>query len=373
MRQEIFEKRGAKRKKWSAGGDHRRLDNCQKECIVFRPTKCNCRAVAVPVGCNHRLCPLCQAARLARFRAPAREMVPRMENPTHLTVTIPNQENLSRELLDDLRRDFRRFIRSSNGHLRGGLYAIETEYSRERGDWHPHIHCIFDASFPYQGMKRCDSCRRLAKYGIKRRDYTPEDVLRCECPFVLAKLLLEFSWLRITSNEARRRYRRNEFERWRRDAAQHPAGDPWNKTFRRDVHVEAVRGEKAVYELIKYVTKLVRFLDLPDAVEEFLRAVYGVRTLQRFGSFYNFKLEIPLTKAEIEKLAEEGIECDQAVGAAAFLHCDCGANKFERIGVCSMKDLEMDATGRWLVKRSFERLRCRGSPANRGECVDVFH
>ena len=97
------------------------------------------------------------------------------------------------------------------------------------------------------------------------------------------------------------------------------------------------------------------------------------RTLQTFGKFYNFKLEAPITKADIDSLAEAGIECDQVVGAASFLRCECGANKFERIGVFSISDVEMDANGRWLLKQSCERRRCRGSPANKGESTDGFY
>jgi hypothetical protein len=42
--------------------------------------------------------------------------------------------------------------------------------------------------------------------------------------FLLMKCTLEFSWLRITSPDARKVFRRNEYERWQREAAlQSPA------------------------------------------------------------------------------------------------------------------------------------------------------
>jgi hypothetical protein len=251
---------------------------------------------------------------------------------------------------------------------------MEVEKNHQRGDWNIHIHCIFDASHSYQGMRKCNNCKRLDKYGIRKRDYTREDKLRCECAFVLAKLLLEFSWVRITSPEALREYRRNEFQRWRRDIANHPSGHEWNKTFRRSLDVRPAKGEKAVYELVKYVTKSARFIGDPDSVAEFLRSVYRVRMVQKFGRYYKFNPEVRMTKKELEKLAAEGIECDgQVVGAASFLECECGQNKWERIGVFSMQDVEMDATGRWLLKQSSERSRCRGSYVNKGEENDGFH
>ena len=201
------------RTKWSAARDWRRLDSCQKEFIGFKASCCNSRAVAVPIGCDCRLCPFCNAARLQRFREPARQMLAAMENPTFLTLTVPNQKHISRKLFNDLRRCWKEFYRLNGAHLRGGMYAIETTYNRERATWHPHLHCIFDASYPYHGMEKCENCRRLAKHGIRRGDFTIEDALRCECPFIIAKLLIEFSWLRITSREAKKEYRRNEFQR----------------------------------------------------------------------------------------------------------------------------------------------------------------
>jgi hypothetical protein len=121
-----------------------------------------------------------------------------------------------------------------------------------------------------------------------------------------------------------------------------------------------VKGEGAVYEVIKYVSKTNRFLDLAEAVEPFLRAVRGVRVMQTFGCYYNVKLEVPVTNADVEALAAEGIEATPT-SAASFLHCDCGKNEFRRIGVFSMADVEMDKDGRWLIRQSRERRSCRGS------------
>ena len=94
----------------------------------------------------------------------------------------------------------------------------------------------------------------------------------------------------------------------------------WNKRFRRVVDVRVVKGDDAVYEVIKYVSKTNRFLDIPDAVEQFLQAVRGVRVIQTFGIYYNFKMEVPITKAEREDLAAAGIEAPVA-GVVSFLQC----------------------------------------------------
>lgn len=129
----------------------------------------------------------------------------------------------------------------------------------------------------------------------------------------------------------------------------------------------------AVYELIKYISKTNRFLDLPDAIEMFLRAVRGVHVMQTFGSFYNFKIEVPITKKDLEVLSASGIETGSIpVGAASFLRCDCGKNEFHRIGVFSMPDVELGKDGRWLIRPSRERPRSRGSSTGM-EANDGFY
>jgi hypothetical protein len=99
----------------------------------------------------------------------------------------------------------------------------------------------------------------------------------------------------------------------------------------------------------------------------FLRAIHCVRVMQTFGSFYNFKIEVPITKKDLEVLAAAGIETGNIpVGAASFLRCECGKNEFHRIGVFSKADVEMDEDGRWLIRLSHERRRCRGSLTGMG-------
>lgn len=331
---------------WRASRDYRRLDACQSEWIGFKATCCDSRAVAVPIGCNHRLCPLCNAARLEHYRGPARDLLAAMENPSFLTLTVPNVATLTRKTFDQIRGWWKEFFRSNKTFLRGGLYSIEVTYNRAERTWHPHLHIVFDAPWPTSGMKRNT--------------------------FLLMKRTLEFSWLRITSPDARKVFRRNEYERWQREAAKQVPGSDWNQRYRRVVDIRPVRGESAVYEVIKYVSKTNRFLDLPEAVEPFLRAIRGVRVLQTFGCFYNFRMEAPITKEEIEELAAAGIETAPVTGAASFLRCGCGANKFERLGVFCMNDVEMDKDGRWLIRPSRERRSCRGSSTDEGEEHGIY-
>ena len=98
------------------------------------------------------------------------------------------------------------------------------------------------------------------------------------------KRRLEYSWLRITSADARRKYRGNEksFREWMADSQDRPPGCDWNKANRRVLDIRRVKqtGDGAVYEVVKYISKSNRFLDIPEAVAGFLSAARGVRVIQ---------------------------------------------------------------------------------------------
>jgi hypothetical protein len=150
---------------WSAAKDYQRVKDCQSLWIGFKADCCSSRAIAVPVGCNHRLCPLCNAARLEHYRGPAREMLAAMKYPTFLTLTVPNVGDLSSKTFDNIRTWWKAFFRSNKERMRGGIYSVEVTYNREAHTWHPHIHVIFDSGVPYFGMKRCDNCQELSGSG----------------------------------------------------------------------------------------------------------------------------------------------------------------------------------------------------------------
>ena len=67
--------------RWRASRDYQRLRDCQTQWMAYRASCCASRAVAVPIGCNHRLCPLCNAQRLEHYRGPARRMLAGMDQP----------------------------------------------------------------------------------------------------------------------------------------------------------------------------------------------------------------------------------------------------------------------------------------------------
>lgn len=48
---------------------------------------------------------------------------------------------------------------------------------------------------------------------------------------------------------------------------------------------------RTIPELLKYITKLTDFVDIPEAVEWFLRATRGRRFVRTYGSLYRFSFE----------------------------------------------------------------------------------
>jgi hypothetical protein len=102
----------------------------------------------------------------------------------------------------------------------------------------------------------------------------------------------------------------------------------------------------AAREVLKYITKAADFCDLPEAVEVFCDAVRGARLVQTFGSWYGVKLDTVFDPEHMDDWGE--------------MKCACGLNHWERMGTFYRSDVEMDANGRWQLKRQFNHT-CRGT------------
>lgn len=299
-------------KKWDAARDLRRLRNCQTEWIGFRAKCCGGKSVAVPIGCNHRLCPFCANSRLERSRDPARKLLEGMTNPAFLTLTVPNVRVLTREVLAELSSQWKRFQRSVELVGIGGIRSIEVTFNREEKTWHPHLHILFDSPYPITGIRPKTFQRLIAR--------------------------LEYSWLRVCSPAFASSNGRSEtaFLCWEAERNKHGKGDPWNLENRRIIKLKGViDGPGAVAEVMKYISKGNRFHDVPEAVGGFLAAVRSFRMIQRYGSFYNFQIE--------------------RGAAETFLKCDCGKGEWERLGVYDFSSVVQSETGCWYLRWDFQK------------------
>lgn len=287
--------------------DWERISNCQKEWIGFRSDCCDRATVAVPIGCNHRLCVLCNTHRCEHYRERVRVLFDRLKNPVFLTLTVPNFTKISKRSYARMRRATRKLIAQNKAWMEGGIYALETTFNRRERTWHIHVHCLISA--------RC----------ALPRDH--QDFLRL-------KRTLEFEWLRLTGGRA---WAKGDFDYWNARLAQLPDCD-WNRENRRVIDIRPVRDrDRAAFEVLKYITKVSDFSDQPLALEEFLCAVKSVRLLQTFGSWYGFDFEANVNKTW------------------AKLACSCGENRWTKIGKFFRECVEMLPNGRWALKQNYTR------------------
>jgi hypothetical protein len=293
----------------------------------FRASCCDSRAIAVPVGCNHRLCPLCSAHRAEHYRARIRSLFEIVGNPQLLTLTVPNVRKLTRETIRVLRTRLRAFLKQHKALLLGGVYSIECTYNFEEKTWHPHIHVLVDVNDDRKKLPYWEFCDR--------------------------KWQMEFAWLCLTQGRpmpGKRIWRKSEYEEWVSGVDPRIHKGSYSRIgARRTIDLRPCSSDKkAAYEVLKYMTKVAGFVHDHRAVAEFLTAVKCVRAIQTFGSCYGFKLDDP--------------------PATAHLACECGANKFEPIGMLGLGMVKMSPEGKWYVRDDAPihgRQRCRGQTNER--------
>jgi hypothetical protein len=342
--------RAAWEKRWM------RVNDCQTEWVGYYADCCKgfTAPMAVPIGCNDRLCPLCCHHRSERARKRIRTMFDRLTHPALITLTIPNVKTIRKHSYTLFRQRVRRFIAQHKGWIQGGVYSLETTYNRRDKSWHIHVHVLADlaTSLPPKTEKAELAGRRV-------------------CKFTAIKMRLEFDWLRLwhpakwgrkvrTDASAMKRegdaYEFNEWARlchmmrrkeyrggaWKErtdiSAEQLQLCFEWNQQNRMVVDLKPVTDrEGAAFEVLKYITKVAAFSDIPEAVEPFCNAVRGARLIQTFGTWYGVKLDEPADAAHVHDW--DGFTCT------------CGQNVWKRLGLFHRKDVEMQPGGRYQLRR----------------------
>lgn len=347
-----------------------RLSNCQSEWIGYRATCCK-SAVAIPIGCNHRGCFLCNSARLAKYRDRVKTLLGRLTHPVLLTLTVPNTAKLSKRTFSALRAAFNVFKKKSPWIL-GGIYALETTYRKPHQaekPWHTHAHALVDSAYVIPKCS-CGSCNRCGRWNREK------SVCRCgghtswrwhryddsgnwakshaaDCAFIRFFRRVEFDWFLATGGR-KQRWSDAGFDRWlaRTESCNWRSEfdrEQWNRSNRRTVYVQRCDDrEKAVFEIVKYVTKAAEFVDQPQAIKEFFTATRGARMLQTFGSWYGLKLDPDVN---------QGMPSQE--NSWSGLACECGENCFERIGRLDRLGVVMEKSGQWKPRNVVYE---RGSP-----------
>lgn len=342
-----------------------KLHNCQSEWVGYRASCCQgfTTPIAVPIGCNFRLCPHCCWHRSQKARKRIKSMFDRLTHPVLITLTIPNKETIRKHDFTLFRQRVRKLLAQHKDWIKGGVYSLETTYNRTEKTWHIHAHLLIDAATPLPS--KADKVM-LADKRIMA--------------FTAIKLRIEFDWLRLWSpawgkkrksvGEDSRNGEIYSFENWvrigrdmalkeydgatRRYVAIQGLSDgematrtAWNRDNRRVVDIRPVTDrDGAAREVLKYITKVADFSDIPEAVEPFCNAVRGLRLIQTFGTWYGVKLDEPTDAEHPEDWSE--------------MKCTCGLNQWLRMGVFYRRDVQMDKDGRYRLRAPLDH-RCGGT------------
>jgi hypothetical protein len=334
--------------------------NCQTEWIGYRAACCGerTRKIAVPIGCNHRLCPLCAHHRSQLARVRIKTLYDRLTHPALITLTIPNLASIRKHDFTVVRQKVRKFIAEHKSWIQGGVYSLETTFNRKDRTWHLHCHILADisASLPSKEEKTILAGRKV-------------------CLFTAIKLRLEFDWLRLWTRTWGRKpkadagqhrrdgdqfdfhswiemTRENRLKEWTPEGYRPIPGlapdeirrrTAWNRENRRTIDIRPVTDrDGAAREVLKYITKAAGFCDIPEAVELFCDAVRGARLIQTFGSWYGVKLDTVFDPEHMDDWSQ--------------MSCACGVNHWEKFGVFFRTDVVWGEAGRWYLKRSCVHL-----------------
>lgn len=332
------------------------LYHCQGQWIGYQASCCAERTamIAVPIGCNHRLCPLCNWQRSENAQRKARQIFDRFEHPLFITLTASNTKRITKRTFNCFRKRVRQWLAENDakrgGLFRGGVYAIETTYSRAENSWHVHAHVLADAvrTLPKKNEGAgCLAGRRMMA-------------------FTRLKMELEFCWSRLwikglgkatraNASKISLEAERGDFEFWARGCAENRTREfrggewrdidwlpeaeldrrrAWNRANRRVLDIRGVDDRvKAVKEVLKYITKSSDFIRLKECVIAFYEATRGARLIQTWGSCYGIDLTVEFDTSHPEDWSH--------------MECTCGSNHWERFGVLYRRDVAMDASGRW--------------------------
>ena len=123
------------------------LMHCQGEWIGYKGCCAGTKSVAVPIGCNHRLCPLCSWHRAEMAQRKTKILFDRLTHPQVITLTTPNLKKISKRTFQVFRGKVKQFLAQHKEMFAGGIYALETTYNRTEKTWHVHAHLLVDGTF----------------------------------------------------------------------------------------------------------------------------------------------------------------------------------------------------------------------------------
>jgi len=346
------------------------LLGCQGEWIGYRAECCGekTQPIAVPIGCNHRLCPLCPHRRSQNALKRTKALFDRLTHPQFLTLTTPNLRSITKRTFNHYRKKVRALMAMHPEMFRGGVYAIETTYNRREATWHIHAHVLVDATyalpaadwkieFAGRRMRAFDYLKHVVEFDWTRLwcasrgawDFGKKHPRKNASKDSMQTERLNFEWWVRERFENRTMERDHREKRWvpitGLSASEMQRREQWNRRNRRVVWIKPVDDrERAAKEVLKYITKCAEFSDLAGCVETFHDATKGARLIQTFGSWYGVALDVAPDHLHPEDWAH--------------LKCSCGQNWFVRMGLFYRKQVNVHEDGRYVLKPEFN---CRSA------------
>lgn len=123
----------------------KRMKNCLR---IMGQYQCECgkKIFAVHHRCLLRICPSCMKKRMGIIEDKYNPHIQNSKKLTFLTLTIRNTKYISKEILNQLKKDFKFLRRKYLGeYIRsGGIWRLEVTYNETAKTWHPHIHALID-------------------------------------------------------------------------------------------------------------------------------------------------------------------------------------------------------------------------------------
>lgn len=274
--------------------DAKRLSECGK---WFKCGRCPEGGTALlPNPCNSKLCVTCAVRKAAVLIARILLCCNRRgKRYWFLTLTDVRVSSLSPEYVTGWTESFAKLRRSKAwGHVKhsatgwlgvtGGVYSVESVYSRESRSWNTHIHALIE--LPKDHPDEWLDALKAAWFAIRPTSRN----LHLERVYYVTK-------------RGRKKYNR--------------------------VTLQALK------EVVKYVTKAADFCALPDLVAEFMRAYENVRRVQCFGSFQG------ALKDEAREPGDDGMEITCSLG---HRHCQSDFEWSSRAVPISDTELKPDGT-----------------------------
>ncbi len=99
--------------------------------------------------CRSRMCPYCGKGRSAKIQQSLYELIVKMKQPKHLTLTYRSNDRPLSEQLRKLKYAFKRLRNAADWKKKvvGGVFTVEVTRNAETGKWHPHLHIVVDSDY----------------------------------------------------------------------------------------------------------------------------------------------------------------------------------------------------------------------------------